>query len=124
MASFKILKEIGGGCGEESVRVMKMMPKWIPGKKDGKAIAVNFKLPVKFKLDGEDKVINLPKTNVHDEEVFVVVAEEMPVFPGCSDIEDGFEKSKCSKQNLFEFIFSNVKYPKEAHEKGIEGKVL
>ena len=124
LAKFKILKDIGGGCGEESVRVMKMMPKWIPGKKDGKAVSVNFKIPVKFRLDGEDKVINLPKKDgSYGDEVFVVV-EEMPVFPGCADIEDGFEKKDCSKKQLFQFVYSNIKYPKEANKKGVEGKVV
>ena len=26
----EILREIGGGCGQEAVRVVKMMPKWEP----------------------------------------------------------------------------------------------
>ena len=124
LTKFKVLKDIGGGCGEEAVRVMKMMPKWIPGKKDGKAVSVNFKLPVKFKLTDEDKAINLPKPDkVYGEEVYVVV-EEMPEFPGCSDLADGFERKDCSKKKLIEFIYSNVKYPKDAHAKGIEGKVV
>ncbi len=124
LADFKILKDVEGGCGVEALRVMKTMPVWIPGKHKGKAVSVNLKIPVKFKLDGKDKVINLPSTDSNfDDEVFMVV-ENMPVFPGCSDIEDGFEKKKCSNKNLFEFIFSNVKYPKEANEKGVEGKVI
>jgi periplasmic protein TonB len=40
----------GGGCNDEAVRVVKMMPKWKPGKQQGKAVKVNYTLPVKFKL--------------------------------------------------------------------------
>ena len=47
----KILRGIGGGCDEEAVRVVKAMPKWIPGKQDGKAVRVDFNLPVKFVLN-------------------------------------------------------------------------
>jgi len=118
LANFKILEEIGGGCGDEALRVMQMMPKWIPGKFEGKPVSVKFKMPVKFKLPAEDKA-----ENISDQEVFMVV-ENMPVFPGCAGIEDGFEKKKCSNKHLFEFIYSNVKYPKDALKKGIEGKVL
>ncbi len=46
----KVLRDIGGGCGEESVRVVKKMPKWNPGKQRGKPVQVQFNLPVKFKL--------------------------------------------------------------------------
>lgn len=34
----------------EAVRVAKLMPKWTPGKQDGKAVRVEFTMPVKFKL--------------------------------------------------------------------------
>jgi protein TonB len=46
----KILRGIGGGCDEEAVRVVKMMPRWSPGKQRGKAVRVQFNLPVKFIL--------------------------------------------------------------------------
>jgi periplasmic protein TonB len=41
---------IGGGCNEEAMRVVKMMPRWKPGKQNGKAVNVAFTIPVKFKL--------------------------------------------------------------------------
>jgi len=46
----KILRGIGGGCDEEALRVVRMMPKWIPGKQDGKAVRVLFNMPIYFKL--------------------------------------------------------------------------
>ena len=46
----KLLREIGGGCDEEAVRVVKGMPKWKPGKQDGKPVRVHFILPLTFKL--------------------------------------------------------------------------
>lgn len=48
-----ILRNPGGGCGEEALRVIKTMPKWIPGKHEGKAVRVRFTLPVKFELEGK-----------------------------------------------------------------------
>ncbi|MCK4639149.1 MAG: energy transducer TonB [Bacteroidales bacterium] len=46
----KILRGIGGGCDEEAIRVVKAMPKWIPGKQRGKPVRVQFTLPIKFTL--------------------------------------------------------------------------
>ena len=46
-----VKRGIGGGCNEEAVRVISMMPAWKAGKQNGKAVSVAFTLPVKFKLE-------------------------------------------------------------------------
>jgi TonB family protein len=46
-----IKQSVGGGCDEEAVRVIKLMPKWIPGIKNGKNVAVYYTIPIKFVLD-------------------------------------------------------------------------
>jgi periplasmic protein TonB len=50
VTNVKILRGIGGGCDEEALRVVRIMPKWIPGKQDGKAVRVLFNMPINFKL--------------------------------------------------------------------------
>ena len=54
----KILRNIGGGTGEEALRVINLMKekdiKWIPGLKDGHPVNFNFNLPVKFRLEKSD----------------------------------------------------------------------
>ena len=35
---------------EEAIRVVKLMPKWKPGKQDGKEVRVQFNLPITFRL--------------------------------------------------------------------------
>jgi TonB family protein len=47
----KVLRSIGGGCDEEAVRVVKAMPKWKPGKQDGKPVRVSYMMPFFFKLE-------------------------------------------------------------------------
>ena len=51
LSHISIAREIGGGCGDEAVRVVKMMPKWNPGKQSGKNVRCEFTLPVQFQLD-------------------------------------------------------------------------
>ncbi len=46
----KVLRGIGGGCDEEAVRVVKMMPKWTPGRQSGKVVRVQFNMPLRFTL--------------------------------------------------------------------------
>ncbi len=48
----KILRGIGGGCEEEALRVVKMMPQWHPGRQNGKAVRVLYTMPVSFRLQG------------------------------------------------------------------------
>jgi protein TonB len=50
VADVKVLRGIGGGCDEEAVRVVKMMPPWNAGKQSGKPVRVQFNMPIKFTL--------------------------------------------------------------------------
>lgn len=50
LGNFEILRSIGGGCDQEALRVLKMMPKWKPGMQRGKPVSVRFTLPFVFKL--------------------------------------------------------------------------
>ena len=52
----KILKGLGFGCNEEALRIMKLMPRWKPGKQNGKTVAVRFNLPIQFQLKERAKV--------------------------------------------------------------------
>jgi protein TonB len=44
----KILKGIGGGCEQEALRVLNAMPKWNPGKHNGRTVPVTYTLQIKF----------------------------------------------------------------------------
>ncbi|MCX6244444.1 MAG: TonB family protein [Bacteroidetes bacterium] len=46
----RVLRGIGAGCDEEAIRVVKSMPKWVPGKQRGVPVRVQFNLPIKFTL--------------------------------------------------------------------------
>lgn len=46
LADFKLLRDIGYGSGEEAIRVLKLCPKWIPGKVNGEPVAVMYSLPI------------------------------------------------------------------------------
>jgi protein TonB len=41
---------IGMGCDEESLRIVKNMPKWSPGKQRGLAVRVKMNVPIRFVL--------------------------------------------------------------------------
>lgn len=47
----KVLRGIGGGCDEEAIRVIRLMPHWHPGKQAGKPVRVQFTMPIRFTLN-------------------------------------------------------------------------
>ncbi len=47
----RILRGIGGGCDEEAVRVVRMMPRWEPGRQRGQPVRVQFNMPIRFRLN-------------------------------------------------------------------------
>ena len=48
LSKAKVVRGIGGGCNEEALRVVNAMPKWNPGKHNGRPVPVSFTLPIKF----------------------------------------------------------------------------
>ena len=46
-----IAKGIGGACDEEALRVVQNMPRWHPGRQNGKRVKVYYTLPISFQLE-------------------------------------------------------------------------
>lgn len=54
IADAKVLRDIGGSCGQEALRIVNLMNQqnqiWRPGMQRGVPVRVQFNLPIKFKL--------------------------------------------------------------------------
>ena len=46
----RVIKSVDPSLDKEAVRVVKGMPKWIPGKQNGSAVRVKYTVPVTFRL--------------------------------------------------------------------------
>jgi len=46
----EVVRGVGAGCDEEAVRVLKMAPKWKPGKQRGRAVKQRMVIPITFKI--------------------------------------------------------------------------
>lgn len=44
----QIVRDVGAGCGLEALRLVGIMPKWNPGKMEGRPVRVQFELPIFF----------------------------------------------------------------------------
>ena len=50
ITNVEILRQLDPSCDKEAVRVIKSLPKWVPGKQNGRPVPVFFTVPVRFKL--------------------------------------------------------------------------
>lgn len=50
ISEVKVVKNVDPSLDKEAVRVIRSMPKWVPGKQNGKAVRVKYTLPVTFRL--------------------------------------------------------------------------
>ena len=53
IGDIKVARSVDEELDAEAVRVVKMLPKFTPGRQDGEAVAVWYALPVTFKLQGD-----------------------------------------------------------------------
>ena len=113
ISNVSIVRGVHPELDAEALRVINMMPKWIPGKQRGQNVAVKFTIPIAFmqlqKPASEVKAVE-STPEVNEKELFVEY-EEMPSFPG--------GMGECMK-----FLAQNIKYPKKAAKNGIQGRVI
>ncbi len=81
---------------------------------------------ISLKVDNstENTPVVIGQSDREDNTVYTIV-DEMPRFPGC-EISTGSKGGikKCADKQLLQHIYSNIKYPKEARDAGIEGMVV
>ena len=101
----KVLRSVRKDLDDEAVRVVKMMPDFIPAKQDGELTDMPYTIPVSFKLFDE--------------------MEPLTVSEG-SDVPDGFEPPMFpgGERALMEFLKENVKYPPMAAKRKTQGRVV
>lgn len=66
------------------------------------------------------QIHEVPEEEPIDKFIPITVVYTKPVFPGCEDASDAMA---CLREKIDEHIRSNFKYPKEAQDAGIEGRV-
>ena len=63
VSDVKVMRGVSPELDAEAIRVVSMMPKWIPGKQRGKAVAVKYTMPIMFRLQTpEPKKEEMPHT--------------------------------------------------------------
>jgi TonB family protein len=122
----------------ETVRIIEKLPQMQPGKSGGKAVRVPFSIPINYKLEQagfnphsqDANYVKLQQEQISEMSDKIQIeyrdaipfseVENVPVFPGCEGASDA---RACFQEKIQRHISKNFKYPEEAQEKGIQGRV-
>lgn len=61
-----VARSVCDALDAEALRIVRSMPKWTPGKQDGKCVAVEYSLPVAFRIDGGKNGTGIDILNRYD----------------------------------------------------------
>lgn len=50
VGSVEVIRSLDPSCDKEASRVVRMMPKWIPGRQNGRSVPVYYTIPIVFRL--------------------------------------------------------------------------
>lgn len=53
LTNFRIVKAVSATTSAEAIRVLKLSPHWLPGKRSGKTVRVQYAIPVSFTITDE-----------------------------------------------------------------------
>ncbi len=97
MSNLKLLKDIGGGCGAEAIRVLSALDeaglRWQPGTLSGKPVRVRHALPIRFRLKEA-----LPYYVAAEGDTIYSIFDKNPDFKGGVD-------------SLIKFVVNRLDYP-------------
>jgi TonB family protein len=51
ISNIQVVKSVHPSLDKEAIRLLKMMPRWVPGKKNGRAVAERYTAPFVFNLE-------------------------------------------------------------------------
>lgn len=116
MSDIRVVKGVDPSLDAEAIRVAEKMPKWIPGKNEGKPVRVYYTLPVTFRMSQEAPSAKsagekAPAESKPDKNGVYTVCDEMPTFPG--------GMAECMR-----FLGKVMEYPVEAMKRKEQGRVI
>jgi TonB family protein len=117
----QIIKSVNSSIDAEVLRVVKAMPSWKAGMKNGVAVKTSYMLPVTFKFQGQEKdtlpdardyLLNEERTDsISEENKIYVSVQQVPEFPG-------------GMKGMLRFLVQHVQYPEGAKAEGTKGRVV
>lgn len=120
----------------EAIRVLNLLPKFIPAKHNNQIVKVQAQYTVEFKLENSgiirvNEIVESYPVSVTaesyeeylDEAVPFAVVEQIPLFEVCKNV-DKKDHMNCFQEEISKHIKKKLKYPKEAKKNKVEDRVV
>ena len=122
----------------EAIRVLNLLPKFIPAKHNNKIVKVQAQYVVEFILkDDKIEMIDYENTPIevtseerivaepeyYEEVIPFQVVEQVPLFSSCKEIESTLQR-ECFQEELKNHIEKNLRFPKTAKDNKKEDRVI
>ncbi|KAA3632877.1 MAG: TonB family protein [Bacteroidetes bacterium] len=108
ISNSEVMRDIGGGCGEEALRIVNAMNglgiRWVPGQHKGQDVRARYVLPVRFKLQAP------PDFEIVQGDSIWQVFDKPLQFIGGGD-------------SLANFLSEKLKYPKVGNDSCLIGNI-
>jgi TonB family protein len=109
VGDIQVLKGVDPLLDSESIRVLKLLPKWQPGKQGGQPVNVWYSIPITFNL-APNGLMNRPRYIITGNDTIYLDATKKPMFTG-------------GNYALYKFKRDNLKYTDVAKSNLSEGSV-
>ena len=109
LSDIKILSGIDPQCDQEAIRIIQSMPRWTPGKRNGIAVPVYYRVPITFHPQ-LTKPLQPADKEANERKIYQTV-EQMPEFPG-------------GIRALMQYIQSHLQPPPDFIRERFQGRVI
>ena len=122
----KIVRGVEPEMDAETIRLINSMPKWKPGMKKGKAVAVKYTIPIVFRLNGDSfkKKAGQPVSKIDETVVVGYGSEAGQTAEKIYDMVEDMPKFPGGVSGLMEYLAKNIKYPAEAAKDKKQGRAV
>ncbi len=126
LSNFKIIHRADPQLDAEALRILQLMPPWRPARHKGEIVRAESYVPMYFKLNKQARRTPV-KTRPSESATARAYAKTDPTIIEQNEIltiVDQMPRYQYGEEGLGEFISHNIRYPKEARQLGIEGRIL
>ena len=126
LSNFNIIHRADPLLDAEALRILQLMPPWRPARHKGEIVRAESYVPMYFKLNKQARRAPARTRPSESATARAYAKTDLEIIEQNEilTIVDQMPRYVYGEQGLAEFIAHNIRYPKEARQQGIEGRIL
>ncbi len=126
LSNFNIIHHADPLLDAEALRILQQMPPWRPARHKGEIVRAESYVPMYFKLNkqAQRRPVRTRPSETATARAYAKTDLEIIEQNEILTIVDQMPRYVYGEEGLAEFISHNIRYPKEARQLGVEGRIL